>query len=499
MSAAATFPWMQELPVSNHWTKTHPSIVEHLAIRCSPSGNWLIHFIAAQQAKLDFSKDPGDLEVRITMLDMQRGSRRSRRCLEYAIEEVGPTHEVQDPERRAHLKERTGFETVGKNFVSVRADRNGAWYFRLLPQNWHKAPGEVGGPIVRPPRKQRTWTASVDDSTRLAAFTRSAQAAESVTQTQSAQFSATQEPPGEQRRTGGEPTAIFCGEGDTYLPGMGNSPAAPPYPYIGGTSGEDTQALALQPIAQPRVPQMAALAGSGPAGSELRQIAQTIAGIPAAGCTGDGSCPYWVRQTTGERKLASQPQPAANAATEAAIDELEQQLAGLQRQNIGRQLGTPNRRTLLNLLETALPVLPRVLIGWMARNPRTGKWRNFGVAQTAVREDLWNWIRPRVFEAGERPVEDSSAVLRYFPPPEEPGNPWAAIRERLTGVLGAPAWNNWLSQTVFAGLEGDDVAVWVPDQITKDFLEQESSQEIAGVIEKLNLPVRRAIFRVWIE
>jgi hypothetical protein len=97
-------------------------------------------------------------------------------------------------------------------------------------------------------------------------------------------------------------------------------------------------------------------------------------------------------------------------------------------------------------------------------------------------------------EQRETPASNASP---FAPPPGLAGNMWARVSDGLADVLSAADCQNWVSETAFAGLEGEDVVVWVQDEITKDFFEQEFAFQIAGVIERLNLPIRRAVFRVW--
>ena len=146
MSAGApAFPWWtEELPVPTlKFVQILPLMVVRLGNRCSGTAYWLATFIAMRAAEQDPYKNPGEVEVKITMGDLRRGCRKSKRSIEYAIEEIGPTHEIENPKRREKVRRETGLETVGKNFVSIRADKHrpGEWFCKLLPANWIQGPG----------------------------------------------------------------------------------------------------------------------------------------------------------------------------------------------------------------------------------------------------------------------------------------------------------------------------------------------------------------------
>ena len=45
----------------------------------------------------------------------------------------------------------------------------------------------------------------------------------------------------------------------------------------------------------------------------------------------------------------------------------------------------------------------------------------------------------------------------------------------------------------------DCLRVLVPDQVTKDFLEQEYGEEVRGSIRELNLPVRDVVYLAGVQ
>lgn len=161
MSAASPLPF-PELPrvSSRPWLKYSP-LSSDLSIRCTPTAKNLVELISLKAADANLLKNPWDTEVRITMDEVRQRLQKSKRCIEYAMEEIGPAQIVRDPKRRQQVKEKTGIETVGKNLVAVRrSNRPGEWFCRILPENWRQQLGEPGGPMMKPPRKRKTVTAS---------------------------------------------------------------------------------------------------------------------------------------------------------------------------------------------------------------------------------------------------------------------------------------------------------------------------------------------------
>jgi chromosomal replication initiator protein len=69
-------------------------------------------------------------------------------------------------------------------------------------------------------------------------------------------------------------------------------------------------------------------------------------------------------------------------------------------------------------------------------------------------------------------------------------NPWEQIRNFLQLKLSRENYDNWLSSTSFAGLDGDTLFVSVPDRETRQVLESEYSGLIRGAIRELGLHVK---------
>lgn len=69
-------------------------------------------------------------------------------------------------------------------------------------------------------------------------------------------------------------------------------------------------------------------------------------------------------------------------------------------------------------------------------------------------------------------------------------NVWDHIKARLATKISAQAYENWIMRTAFEGLDQGVLRVTVPDQVTKDFMEQEYSEDIRGAVRELNLAVQ---------
>ena len=73
-------------------------------------------------------------------------------------------------------------------------------------------------------------------------------------------------------------------------------------------------------------------------------------------------------------------------------------------------------------------------------------------------------------------------------------NAWDQIKGWLVGKIGPLEFQNWVLRTSYQGLEGRSLEVVVPDQVTKDFIEQEFGDKIHLAIADLKLPVDRVVY-----
>src|SRR5258708_33245484 len=75
-------------------------------------------------------------------------------------------------------------------------------------------------------------------------------------------------------------------------------------------------------------------------------------------------------------------------------------------------------------------------------------------------------------------------------------NAWDQIKELLATRIGNEAWQNWLAKTAFQRADGEVLRVAVPNEVTRQWMEEEYSQEVMSAIRHLKLPFDRVVFEV---
>ncbi len=73
-------------------------------------------------------------------------------------------------------------------------------------------------------------------------------------------------------------------------------------------------------------------------------------------------------------------------------------------------------------------------------------------------------------------------------------NFWEQIKSSLASKISPQDFQNWVTRTAFEGSDGRVLRVSVPDQVTKDWMEQEYSVEVRDAIRELNLAIDRVIY-----
>ena len=73
-------------------------------------------------------------------------------------------------------------------------------------------------------------------------------------------------------------------------------------------------------------------------------------------------------------------------------------------------------------------------------------------------------------------------------------NPWDRIKARLKGSLSSHAYQNWVAKTAFESLEQGLLRVAVPDQVTKESMDQDYAKEISAAIRELNLGIETVAY-----
>src|ERR1700682_967894 len=73
-------------------------------------------------------------------------------------------------------------------------------------------------------------------------------------------------------------------------------------------------------------------------------------------------------------------------------------------------------------------------------------------------------------------------------------NAWDQIKDLLASRIGNEAWQNWLSKTAFQRADGETLRVAVPNEVTRQWMEEEYSQEVMSAILHLKLPYQKVVF-----
>src|SRR5260221_1869353 len=75
-------------------------------------------------------------------------------------------------------------------------------------------------------------------------------------------------------------------------------------------------------------------------------------------------------------------------------------------------------------------------------------------------------------------------------------NAWDQIKELLASRISNEAWQNWLAKTTFQSADGEMLRVTVPNEVTRQWMEEEYSQEVMSAIRHLKLPFDKVVFEV---
>ena len=75
-------------------------------------------------------------------------------------------------------------------------------------------------------------------------------------------------------------------------------------------------------------------------------------------------------------------------------------------------------------------------------------------------------------------TEEAIASARTSMANPSMNNPWEQIKATLTGRISGRAYEDWVTRTAFDSSEGGLLRVSVPDQVTKQWMEQEYSEDI---------------------
>jgi chromosomal replication initiator protein len=90
-----------------------------------------------------------------------------------------------------------------------------------------------------------------------------------------------------------------------------------------------------------------------------------------------------------------------------------------------------------------------------------------------------------------RDTESTETASAMMP---APSNPWDRIKARLASKISPQDFQNWVMRTAFDSISDRSLRVKVPDQVTKEWMEQEYSVEIRDAIRELSLEIDRVVY-----
>src|SRR5689334_9291795 len=71
---------------------------------------------------------------------------------------------------------------------------------------------------------------------------------------------------------------------------------------------------------------------------------------------------------------------------------------------------------------------------------------------------------------------------------------WEEIKQRLATTVSAEGFQNWVSKTRFLRSEGDTLWVSVPNEATREWMEQEYGTHVDNVIRALRPPMAKVVY-----
>ena len=75
-------------------------------------------------------------------------------------------------------------------------------------------------------------------------------------------------------------------------------------------------------------------------------------------------------------------------------------------------------------------------------------------------------------------------------------NVWDQVKELLSRKITVQSYESWVSRTQLRSAEGSVLCVGVPDEVTKEWMQQEYAGEVWTAIRELDLPFRQIIYEI---
>jgi chromosomal replication initiator protein len=104
------------------------------------------------------------------------------------------------------------------------------------------------------------------------------------------------------------------------------------------------------------------------------------------------------------------------------------------------------------------------------------------------------WSNDINFIISGEPVRDLESTASATALSPIPSDPWDRVKSRLASRISPQDFQNWVTRTIFERIDNRALRVKVPDQVTKEWMEQEYAEEISHAIHDLNIPVDRVVY-----
>jgi chromosomal replication initiator protein len=75
-------------------------------------------------------------------------------------------------------------------------------------------------------------------------------------------------------------------------------------------------------------------------------------------------------------------------------------------------------------------------------------------------------------------------------------NCWDQVKEILSRKISVQSYDSWLSRTALKNAEGSVLCVVVPDEVTKEWMQQEYAGDVWAAVRELDLPFRQILYEI---
>ena len=205
-------------------------------------------------------------------------------------------------------------------------------------------------------------------------------------------------------------------------------------------------------------------------------IGKNSLGINSLESSSSSSATEVARMKTTTQNRSTKAQPASTVEPPNAFVETISRWAQerrIQRLRSDRRVGYPDQEHLaawsrileqrgIKKSEDAVAVLDAATVA----ATRSGEWRN------------WAFLTLQVQLAGERlstlsPAPEVSTIPLWDIPDEDPTCEWAVAKRKIRDRIGQVSFSNWFDRTRQIARQVEHIAIAVPDQVTRLFIEEE--------------------------